>query len=96
MIDLKIGFLPVLDRFRALRESCVSEWTLTIILPLCIPSRQILAYERGSNVATGKVQNNFQKSLFMYLKSVVNLNKLYFKAVGIPKQAAAGAFYGTW
>ena len=45
--NLKKGFLPVLGRFRTLRESCVSEWTLTIIAPSCIPSRQILAYERG-------------------------------------------------
>ena len=73
---------------------------LTIIAPSCIPSRQILAYERGTTQlkrSNRKSSKQFKKSLFMYLKERHQQleEALYFKAVGKPKQAAAGASYGT-
>ena len=47
--------------------------------------------------SNGKSSKQFQKSMFMYLKERRQLDKdLYFKAVGIPKQACYRCFLRDW
>ena len=95
----KSGFYLFLTGLERRLEHCVSlrqrmnaDHYCALMHPFPPNSRMRTRLKRSN----GKSSKQFQKSLFMYLEERRQLEKaLYFKAVGIPKQACYWCFFNT-